>query len=49
MQEKNTFKKYIGKGVGFFHIEIVINLLYNALNNFYNLYNYDYWDAITKF
>ena len=48
MQEKNTLKNKQVKVVDFFHKEILIFLLQNALNTIYNSY-YDYWDLITKF
>jgi len=33
----------------FFNIEIIIFLLQNAINTFYNKIYYDYWDLITNF
>ena len=36
--EKKHLKKYRNKSVDFFYIEIIIFLLQNAVNTFYNLY-----------
>ena len=41
-------KNKLVKMLFFFHTEIFIFLLQNAINMFYNLY-YEYWDLITKF
>ena len=46
-RRKKYLEKYKGKSVKKILHRILIFLLQNAINTFYNLYN-DYWDLITK-